>query len=696
MIQCPLCGYENRDGSKFCGNCGARLTQSSGLTCPMCGEPNKVESVFCSKCGARLVPLIVAPTEQAPPTTPPIKGLSLPAKPPAETPAQTEPPAQTAPREATSSSEWLDRLRTLQPEEEAPAKPASEEEAQVPEGLGAPATPSAEEAAPRAPVEAEEDIPDWLRTSIPTEPRAEEETPPSEPAPSREDWLRQLREATTAVEEVPDWLKPAAAIPATEEPAPAEPSALPPLELASVPIETAIPEWLRETAPEPSAEKPAPVEEEKPGETLIESLVAAAPPTTPVAPAWLTEEPAAAEEEDLPDWLRTPVPIEPGAPLVAEPAAPAIEPAAPDQVPAWLTALKPGEVEAPFAELEKEPIETSGPLFGLAGVLPLAAAIAEPHALPQPPAPRSTEGARAFEAILASAPASAAPAVRPRRVWTMRPLIYLLLALAIVIPFFVPFDLFGLSVPISGGVAAEEFVRVIDALPPNSTVLLSFDYEPGLAGEMDLQATAIVRHLIRRPVKIVAVSTLETGPQMARRVLEPAARAAGNYDYGVHYVILGYLPGNEAALSKLATDGFAPDAREAVYQVAFSTTPVGANVKTLRDVALVIEFAGTDAALRMWMEQVQPRANARIVAGVSAAVEPNARAYRSAGQLTALIGGLLGAAQYEILSQQPQPGLAVISVNAQTAAQLTLVAIVILGNIVYWVRRPRRVKDQRG
>jgi tetrahydromethanopterin S-methyltransferase subunit D len=87
------------------------------------------------------------------------------------------------------------------------------------------------------------------------------------------------------------------------------------------------------------------------------------------------------------------------------------------------------------------------------------------------------------------------------------------------------------------------------------------------------------------------------------------------------------------------------------------------------------------------MEQVQPRAGVKIAAGVSAAVEPRARTYRNTNQLVALLSGLVGAAQYEVLSNQR--GLAVISAGAQSTAQLVLIGLIVLGNLVYWFSRGR-------
>jgi class 3 adenylate cyclase/tetratricopeptide (TPR) repeat protein len=46
-VQCPRCRAENREGRRFCGECG----QSFALTCPACGFPNEGSEKFCGGCG---------------------------------------------------------------------------------------------------------------------------------------------------------------------------------------------------------------------------------------------------------------------------------------------------------------------------------------------------------------------------------------------------------------------------------------------------------------------------------------------------------------------------------------------------------------------------------------------------------------------------------------------------------------------
>ena len=52
-MQCPRCRTENREGRRFCGECGLSFV----LACAACGFPNEGDEKFCGGCGRSLAPL---------------------------------------------------------------------------------------------------------------------------------------------------------------------------------------------------------------------------------------------------------------------------------------------------------------------------------------------------------------------------------------------------------------------------------------------------------------------------------------------------------------------------------------------------------------------------------------------------------------------------------------------------------------
>ena len=49
-MQCPRCQADNREGRRFCADCGASLAH----TCPSCGFSNEPSERFCGGCGQAL------------------------------------------------------------------------------------------------------------------------------------------------------------------------------------------------------------------------------------------------------------------------------------------------------------------------------------------------------------------------------------------------------------------------------------------------------------------------------------------------------------------------------------------------------------------------------------------------------------------------------------------------------------------
>jgi class 3 adenylate cyclase len=66
-MRCGKCGKDNRDGRRFCAECGAALA----VKCAQCGASNEPDEKFCGACGASLAAGSgAAPANQAPPPGP--------------------------------------------------------------------------------------------------------------------------------------------------------------------------------------------------------------------------------------------------------------------------------------------------------------------------------------------------------------------------------------------------------------------------------------------------------------------------------------------------------------------------------------------------------------------------------------------------------------------------------------------------
>lgn len=563
-----------------------------------------------------------------------------------ETPPLAVPPAEEAELPG-KLPDWLQRI-TL-PEEAPPAEGLSPTETGVPEWLRM-ITPTAETPAP---AETEKEAPSWLQEISKTG-----EIPVFEEAIPLEE----------TEERVPPWLQ--------ELTPPAEGEAVPEEKIPAVgEKEPEIPSWLEEIKamePIPFEEPVALAERAVPSEEVVEEELEEVPPF-PVGVEELIEE----------------VP----APLVGEELAEAV-------IPDWVLALRPPELEtgpAPTREKAAEVMETTGLLAGIPGILPAEPIIGVPHTL-RPPAVVTVPGELALEAKLLGEviarerpPAVAIPRERGKRLARQvgRVLLYLVLLVAVLIPYFFSTGLFDASVPPAP--ETEDFFRTIENLSPGSVVLVAFDYDPSLAGEMTPQAEALIQHLMKCRLKVMTISLYPGGQALAEEILREAAVLYG-YQAGQDYINLGYLPNHPASLRAFTRAN--PVAGYTYEGTSVTETPLGQQINSLSDFGLIVELAAGQETLRWWVEQVGSQyPDLPMIAGISASMDPYVRPYYETPgrrQLKGLLVGLPGAAQYEGLTGRV--GRALDNLESQGLAHLTIVAVIVMGNVVYLVSQLQRGK----
>jgi hypothetical protein len=273
-------------------------------------------------------------------------------------------------------------------------------------------------------------------------------------------------------------------------------------------------------------------------------------------------------------------------------------------------------------------------------------------------------------------------------------LIYLLilaslLAVVIIKP---PFG--DTSVPPSPGVTA--FYDAIEQVPTDRPVLVAYDWDAGKSAEMSVLATAVMQHIMQRGLSFVTISTVPQGPGFAQEItdaLKNDTTANYGYEYGTNYLVLGYLPGSEAALRSLVENFRRALPLDYVNSRAIDSYQLtaGGALNKIEDFALIIDLAGSEADMRNWIEQIATRTNVPLVAAVPQALDPMARPYLGVpgAKLTAVVSGAAGAYAYvhELEQHGHTNGLLTRTVdlntrlNAQSIAAL-LVALVIAAAFV--------------
>ena len=230
---------------------------------------------------------------------------------------------------------------------------------------------------------------------------------------------------------------------------------------------------------------------------------------------------------------------------------------------------------------------------------------------------------------------------------------------------------------------AKGFFDAIERLPEGSIVLVAGDYDPGTAAENYPMHLAAVRHLMRRNIKIIGVELYPAGPPLADEVMRIAAAEAGKKE-SIDYVNLGYKVGNELVMSAMGSSipgTFPIDNRG----VPVGQIPIMQGITNFQQINLIVSISAGYPGTKEWVQQVVSRFHVPMVAGVTAVSAPEYYPYLQAGQLQGLLGGMAGAAEYEVLVERP--GLATRGMDAQSLAHVFIAFMIVLGNIAFLPQR---------
>lgn len=279
-----------------------------------------------------------------------------------------------------------------------------------------------------------------------------------------------------------------------------------------------------------------------------------------------------------------------------------------------------------------------------------------------------------------------------------RRIIYLLLTLFIILPLFIPF-----KIPQNVMPQTQQLFDFVDSIPPgDKVVLLALDYTPQTAPECHPMAIALLKHCFARGVPVIGVSFDPQGPGLAveaitsviREVNVNARTPEDSVIYGTDCVYLGWKSGRVAALLQMG------ESVPQVFPVDYWGTPIDSlplmlSVGNYKDVAIAINIASA-AYPDDWIRYPQSRYGVRVGAGLTAVMAPKYYPFVQTGQLSGMMSGMKGAAEYEHLivkhGYTDDSGTAETGMNSQSIIHILIIVFVLLGNIGYFFSR-RGVKQ---
>lgn len=236
----------------------------------------------------------------------------------------------------------------------------------------------------------------------------------------------------------------------------------------------------------------------------------------------------------------------------------------------------------------------------------------------------------------------------------------------------------------------------IEALAPGAVVLVTMEYSPGSAPEIEPMAAAVTRHLLWRGARPVYVSLWPEGNNMFQRLRASVLdREFADRVEGRDWVALGYKAGRAMAINAMRQD-FRALYTQDLRGVPLDSCAAVASVRALADVDLIVALSAGTPGLQEWILYAGDPTGVPLAGGCTGVGMPEFLAYFP-HQLLGLIGGLKGAAEYETAlraayPERSSPRPATIGMGPQTVAHALILLFLVLGNlgvVASWRHRRR-------
>jgi hypothetical protein len=274
-----------------------------------------------------------------------------------------------------------------------------------------------------------------------------------------------------------------------------------------------------------------------------------------------------------------------------------------------------------------------------------------------------------------------------------RRIIFLLVAVTVVVPM-----LITIPFPVPPTNATLAAFNTIEGFKEGDAILLSCSYGPSSMAEVQPQFEAVLRHAFRKGIRVLVISlNPDAAPLAARGITrvvnsdEFQTNGTSRLLEGTHYVNFGYRLGADTLIRRLGQnipEFIQTDSRGE----RLSTLPVMAGITNYDQIRLVFDFAAGDSP-DWWVVDGQGRYGVKVAVGVTGVMVSQQFPYLNSGQLVGLIGGGVGAAEYEQLIKSPGAGTR--RVSTLSFVHLFVIAIVILGNVLYFRERRRAPEGGR-
>jgi len=265
--------------------------------------------------------------------------------------------------------------------------------------------------------------------------------------------------------------------------------------------------------------------------------------------------------------------------------------------------------------------------------------------------------------------------------------IFLLIFLGVAFPL-----IFVIGLPVETTENTQMVYDLVQSTNDGTTVLYSFDYDPASMPELHPMAKAMLRHSIEKKQKLIFTALWPMGVLMVDDLMQQLTAEYPNLVYGEDYVNLGFKAGGMVTIQAMGKNF-----REVYPQDTGGTPiddlPIMNNVENFNNISFICSFSAGAPGIKEWVQIGNDVYSRPVTGGVTGVSAPSILPYvNQQQQLTGLLAGLKGAAEYEKLVGAED--LATAGMDAQSLAHLIIIIFIAIGNINYW-RDKKKAKGEK-
>lgn len=267
-----------------------------------------------------------------------------------------------------------------------------------------------------------------------------------------------------------------------------------------------------------------------------------------------------------------------------------------------------------------------------------------------------------------------------------RRVLYVMLLLAVTIPFFLNF-----TIPVSISPRTRAVYDKIESLPEGSFVLFGVDWSASTRGENAPQTEALMRHLMRKKLRFGIIAFGDVQSETLGQEIAVRLQTEYGFEEGRDWINFGYQP---AAAQENFLKSMAQDMVEAIkkdrHGKPIADQPVMKGIKTPRDCALLIDVTPSHT-YQIYIQFLQGPCNLPMVVGPTAVMAPETYNYMDSKQILGVLNGLQGAIEYEQLIEKP--GKASRASLSSSFAHILIMFLIVVGNIAMLLERRQRRRE---